>query len=189
MFLGIELLAVIFSLICVYYTVHKNILAWPIGLIGVSLYAIIFFNTELFADFGLQFIFFFQGLYGWYNWYKNKHKVTKVIKTAYLSIRDKLIYLSFILITYIGVSLFLINYTNSSVPYVDSFVATLSLYANWLLAKRKIDNWFLWIIADIIYIGLFYYKGLFMSSGLYLIFLVMATIGLINWIKTYKKEN
>ena len=74
MFFEIEFLAVIFSLVCVYYTVVKNILSWPIGLIGITLYGIIFFNARLFADFGLQFIFFFQGLYGWYNWVKNKDK-------------------------------------------------------------------------------------------------------------------
>jgi len=186
MFFEIEFLAVIFSLVCVYYTVVKNILSWPIGLIGITLYGIIFFNARLFADFGLQFIFFFQGLYGWYNWVKNKDKLTKELKTTYLSKIDKLKYLFLILITYIVIASILSSYTNSSVPYVDSFVSTLSLYANWLLAKRKIDNWYLWIVADIIYIGLFWYKKLYMSSCLYLVFLIMATYGLINWIKRNK---
>lgn len=184
----IEFLSVIFTLICVYLTVKKSIWAWPISLIGVALYSIVFYRTQLFADFGLQIIFFIQGVYGWINWYVNKDKITKKLKTTYLSLKGRLLYTGLIMISYVFVALILDNFTNSNVPYIDSFVAVLSLYANWLLARRRIDNWVLWIIADLVYVGLFYYKGLYMSMGLYFIFLFMAGSGLINWIKTYKKE-
>ncbi|MFO0356707.1 MAG: nicotinamide riboside transporter PnuC, partial [Sphingobacteriaceae bacterium] len=77
----------------------------------------------------------------------------------------------------------LVNYTDASTAYVDAFVATTSLIANWLMAKKYVENWVLWILADIIYIGLFLYKDLYLSSGIYLVFLILAIKGLIDWSK------
>ena len=73
------------------------------------------------------------------------------------------------------------HYTDASVPWGDSLVAVGSLIANWLLAKRKIESWYIWIGADIIYIGLFIYKGLFLSAILYWILAILAVQGLKNW--------
>lgn len=183
-----EIIAVIFSLICVYLTVKKNVWAWGTGLIGVSAYAYVFFQSKLYADFTLQFFFFVQGLYGWYNWVHNKDNVTKELKTAYLSIKEYLIYGFSMIISYIIIVYLLSTYTDSHLPYVDSFVSILSLFANWLLAKRKIENWILWIIADVVFIGLFIIKELYLSAGLYTIFLIMAIIGLIKWRKEFKND-
>ena len=155
-----EIIAVIFSLICVYLTVKKNIWAWGTGLIGVIAYGFVFFGANLYADFGLQFVFFAQGIYGWYNWVNNKDIATKELKTAHLSITEYIIYGISMVILYTTVVYILSNYTDSQLPYVDSFVSILSLFANWLLAKRKIENWILWIIANVVFIWLFITKEL-----------------------------
>lgn len=174
----IEIIAVVFSLLCVWLATIRHLLNWPIGIIGVTAYLILFYQVRLYADMSLQVIFILQGFYGWYNWGNGK---TEVDDVSYLD-RKKIILYS-ILILFLGTtwSYILVNYTNAATPYIDSFVSTLSLTANWLLAKKKVENWILWIIANIIYIALFWYKELYLSSGVYVIFLILAIKGLIGW--------
>jgi nicotinamide mononucleotide transporter len=78
------------------------------------------------------------------------------------------------------------QYTDASSPYIDALASTISLAANWLLARRKIDNWILWIVADMIYIGLFWYKELYLSSAIYAVFLLICIMGFFEWKKTVK---
>ena len=137
----IEILAVVFSFLCVYLSTVKNALAWPVGIIGVLFYMVVFYENNLYADFGLQFVFIIQCIYGWVNWVRNKDEEVDEVKVEYLSKKERIRYLFYIVGTYVIVSFTLSEYTNSSVPYIDSFVATLSLYANWLLAQRKVENW------------------------------------------------
>jgi nicotinamide mononucleotide transporter len=131
-------------------------------------------------------LFFIQGVYGWVNWYKNRDNVTNELKTTHLKLIEYILYGIIMIILYISSVYILKTYTSSSLPYVDSFVSVISLVANWLLAKRKIENWILWIIVNVVYIWLFYYKELYLSAGLYMLFLIMAIDGLYKWLKTYK---
>lgn len=179
----IEIFAVVFSFLCVYLSTIKNPLAWVIGIVGIFFYMFVFYENNLYADFILQFVFISQSIYGWVNWIKNKSIKTDEVKVEYLTNKNRIKYIFFIICTYAIVAFTLNKYTNSSVPYIDSFVATLSLYANWLLAQRKIENWIIWMVANVIYVGLFIYKGLYLSSGLYFIFLINSIRGLILWSK------
>lgn len=177
----IEIIAVVFSLVCTWLAVKKHILNWPMGIIAVVAYMILFYREKLYADMMLQVIFMAQGFYGWYNWiYKKENEELNVES---LSLIEKISY--FFLITTFSIiwCYFLINYTNASSPVVDSFVSTISLLANWLMARKKIENWILWILADAIYIGLFWYKELYLSSFIYLVFLFLAFKGYIDWNK------
>jgi len=179
----IEGLAVIFTLVCVWLAAKRHVLSWPIGMIAAVFYAIVFYDTNLYADFALQFVFFIQGIIGWMFWKRNLEKESQLIKIESMNLFETF---KWFFISIIGVNivfLILINYTNASAPLLDSIVAVNSLIANWLLAKRKLQNWILWIIIDVIYIGLFIYKGLYLSAGLYLILGVMAYLGLKNWLK------
>jgi nicotinamide mononucleotide transporter len=178
----IEIIAVLFSLACIWLAVEKHPLNWPVGLVGVAAYMILFFQVKLYADMLLQVVFIAQGVYGWYNWMKRKDD-QKEIEVTYLQTRQRLIYAASIIVTTVAWSYVLVHYTDASTPYVDAFVATLSLVANWLMAKKKTDNWVLWILADAIYVALFWYKELYLSSGIYVIFLILATKGLIDWNK------
>ena len=180
----IELLASIFTLICVYLTNKRSILSWPIGILGIIFYSIVFFQAKLYADFILQFIFFIQSIFGWINW--NKNKMNNVIKINKLTFNEIL----YILIFYVFLSglttYLLLNFTNASLPYWDSQLMTLSLIANYLLIKRKLENWIIWILVDINYIFMFIYKNLYFSSVLYFILLIIAISGFINWRKNYE---
>lgn len=178
----IEIIAVVFSLLCTWLAVKKHILNWPAGIIGVTFYLILFYQVKLYADMLLQVVFICQGIYGWYNWYYKSATEDKV-SVSYMNNLQRISYGLIIIVVSLVWSFLLVKYTNASTPYVDAFVSTTSLVANWLMAKKKTENWILWIVADIIYIVLFWYKELYLSSAVYLVFLIMATIGLLEWNK------
>jgi nicotinamide mononucleotide transporter len=184
----IEAIAVLFGLICVYYSSTKNILSWPTGIISTIAYAYLFYKLSLYADFTMQFIFIGQGLYGWYNWIKNKDKFTHELIIEKLSLFEIFKYCIIMIVFYIILVFLLIKFTNSNLPYIDSFVTVISLTANWLSAKRKIDNWVFWMVANVVYIYLFSWKGLYMSVGLYTLFIVLDIYGIKNWKKGLPKN-
>lgn len=181
----LEILAVVFTFICVYLTTKNRVSAWPVGIIGVVLYSIVFFQVQLYAEVILQIIFLIQSTYGWYNWSETKHKppapITKLTNLQRASWVGAIF-------AFTGILYNILIYTNASIPLVDSFTTSVSLVANWLLAERKLDNWYLWIFVDLIYVGMFAYKMLYLTSALYLIFFFMAMYGLHNWKKEYYEQ-
>lgn len=176
----IEIVAVFFSLLCIVLAMYKHILNWPAGIIGVSAYFLLFYEIKLYADMVLQLVFVVQGLYGWYNWNQDKNKEEK-ITASFLSNGKRLFYGFLVIAFACGWAWMLMQYTDASTPYADALAATVSLAANWLMARKKIENWILWITADVIYIALFCYKELYLSSGIYAVFLLLSVKGLINW--------
>lgn len=180
----LELIAALFTIVCVWLANKRNIMSWPVGIVGVILYSFIFLNSNLYAEFGLQIIFLIQSIYGWYFWVKHKDSEHSYkIKPDRLNKRE--IISSFL----IGIILFIIsgfllsNFTNASIPWLDTFLASFSLVANYLLSKRKIENWYIWIFLDVIYVVMFIYKELYITSILYSILLVLAINGLRHWKK------
>lgn len=177
----IEIIAVVFSLACVYLTIKRNILCWPVGLVGTTAYGFLFYENQLNADMTLQVIFTIQGIIGWWQWkhgaVSKEFPVTNLKPAQYFEL-----FLGSSLAFVIAV-LILKFFSNSSVVFVDTFVSIGSIAANWLLVKKKLQSWIIWVIVDAVYIGLFLYKGLYLSSALYLVFLIMAIRGYVAWKK------
>lgn len=179
----IEITAVVFSLLAVWLSAKKHVLNWPAGIIGVSFYLLLFWQTKLYADMVLQVVFILQGIYGWYSWYSTEQRVHN-IPVSYLGNSKRILYSVIIIASALIWGTLLKRYTDAASPYIDALASTISLVANWLLARRKIDNWILWIGVDVIYIGLFWYKELYLSSGIYLVFLLISVKGFIEWKRT-----
>ena len=177
----IETIAVLFTLLSVYLTVKGNILCWPMSLIGVTFYSIIFYEHNLFGELFLQGVFFAQSILGWINWKKPKEE----LPISWISKHNRGQALNAILLLYMIVFIFTSN-LGGHMPLLDSAVTTLSISATFLLIKKKIEAWILWIINDILLIILFNMNGLDISSYVYFIFLILATTGLIRWIKDSK---
>ena len=176
----LEVVAVGFSLACVIGSARRQVWAWPAGLVGVVAYSMVFYGARLYADMGLQAVFFVQGCYGWVEWRRAKGSAPVVPITA-LSTRARALWAIGILVTALGVGGALAHYTDASSPYLDSLVSVMSLAANTLLARRVIDNWPLWVAADVLYGGLFSSKGLYLSAALYFVFLGLALAGWQAW--------
>lgn len=173
----IEILAVIFSLLCVILTIKKKILSWPIGILGVIFYFILFFDRKMYAESILQIIFLIQGIIGWIYWNKNK-KINEIKK---LNIVEFFIHIFFVIVLSRLTGVLFFNFTNNPYPYIDSFLAILSLLANFYLIKKFIQSWYLWIVVDVIYVFYFAFNEMYLSSGLYFVFLILAIKGLFDW--------
>lgn len=183
----LEIIAVIFGLLSVWYSKKINILVYPTGIISVVIYVYICLGAKLYADMGINFVYFVMSIYGWYNWTrKDKHK--KIIPISICNKRAHIINLSIFLFFFISLSYILSNYTDSNVPYWDSLTTAIFIVGMWLMAKKKVENWIFWIIGDIISIPLYFYKGLVLTSLQFTIFLVIAILGYLAWRKKYIED-
>jgi nicotinamide mononucleotide transporter len=180
----IEVLAVVATLASVWLSVRRNILTWPTGIIGVSAYFVVFLRERLYADMALQVLFFVQCSYGWWAWHRIEQRAEPPIRT--LSRRGRvLVGVGVATAAWVAGAL-LGRYTDASAPYWDATASVLSITANQLLARRLLDNWVLWIIADALYVGIFAWKGLYLSAALYALFLGMVIAGLRRWAREYE---
>ncbi len=184
----LEVFATVFTLICVWLTVKRSIWCWPAGIIGVSAYFFVFYDSKLYADMGLQIIFLAQSIYGWYFWVHGKEEDHDNVPIRLLNLKERLLALALIAALILTIGTLTARYTDTDVAYLDAMVASISLVANLLLARKILDNWVLWIFVDVVYVGLFYYKELYLTSALYLVFFFMATAGFIQWRKEWRLQ-
>jgi nicotinamide mononucleotide transporter len=178
----IEIIAVIFSLLSVIFAVKNNILTWPTGILGLSFYALFFYNNHIWGNMFLQIPFLIQSIYGWLKW---ESKVTSKVQWLDKNDRNILIVLSFLFIIF--VTYILLMFKDGS-PYFDGLTTSLSLIAMLLLVKRKIDTWLYWIVTDILFVIFFLNDGHYLSASIYTIFLILAITGLIKWRKNLKMD-
>jgi nicotinamide mononucleotide transporter len=182
----IEWTAVIFGFICVFLNAMENVWGWPTGLVSVGLYFIVFFNAKLYADFTLQIFFFVTGIYGWYNWlYGGKDKDDLPITTS--SVKDWLTYIIIGIASLLVIGYLFDTYTDADLAYWDAYTTAFSLVAQVLMARKKIENWIIWIAVDVIAVGIYFVKGLYPTAILYAGFLVLATMGYLNWRKRMRE--
>ena len=179
----LELIAVVFSLASVVLAVRRHAATWPVGMIAVAAYFTVFTEARLYADAALQGVFFAQGVYGWACWMRSGRVAGAATEAPIVALEwpRRLAIAALVTAAAWGIATGLSRYTDASSPRLDATVSVLSLTANWLLARRVIDNWALWIIADVLYIGLFVSKGLNASAALYAVFLVLAIAGWRSW--------
>lgn len=178
----LEIIASVFGLLCVFLTVRQNLWCWPTGVVQVVLYTIIFYQAKLYSDAILQVVYFFLQFYGWYHWLHGGKEKAPVPVTQ-LS-RPRL--WGWLLIGVIGSALWgfgMARFTDAALPYPDAVVVVLSLVAQWLMARKILESWHFWITVDVVAIGVYWAKQLYITTGLYAIFLVLAAQGLLAWKK------
>jgi nicotinamide mononucleotide transporter len=175
----LEMVAVVFSFAAVWLTIRKHVACWPVGLVGVTAYFLLFHRLRLYADMALQVVFFAQGLYGWWFWRRGGTDRREPPVTL-LGLPRLAVLAASVLLATLGIGALLAR-TDASAPYLDSFLALTSLAANALLARKVLESWWLWITADVLYIGLFLTRGVPLSAALYLVFLLMAIQGAVRW--------
>ena len=182
----IEILGAILGLAYIFFSIKQHILTWPTGLLTSALYVVVFFNARLYADMGLQVYYVIISIYGWYFWLSGKKQNEK--KVGVRSTRKILwLKLAVVSIALYALLLFILsNYTNSDVPHMDSVTTALSIVATWMLARKYIEHWLLWIFIDGFSAGLYIYKGLWATVILFIVYTVMALLGYIEWRKDLK---
>lgn len=181
----IELSGIGSSLLGVYFSIQQKAIAWLWNILASILYAILFYQSRLYSDMELQGFFVLMAIFGLYNWQKNEKKW----------IPEKSNWKGIIIgVCFVGVFGIISGFLhdsftqNASFPYFDSMLTALSIWGTWLAANKKIENWYVWILADVLYTLMYFQKDLYLTGILYVLFVILAIQGLISWRKKMGKE-
>ena len=187
-----EAIGSITGLISVWLTVRNNVWCWLWGIVSVLVYAVVFFDARLYADMALQLVFVGMNLFGWYEWlHPNASTSEQPAKQRISSIPQQELLISLVSggITGVALSIFLKRFTNAAVPEIDAALTALSLVAVWMQARKYRESWLVWLVADVLYVGLFFNRTLWLTGALYLVFCLMAVLGWREWNHQMQQEN
>ena len=190
-----EVLGVLFALIYLWFSIRQNIWLWPFGLLTSFFYILVFYNSRLYADMGLQVYYLVISVYGWYHWLyggksdrKDALPVTRTTKQQGI----RLFLITFViywilaaLLTYLPGWL---GIPGSQMICWDAFTTAGSIVATWMLARKILEHWLIWIVVDLVSMGMYIYKGLYLTSFLFIVYTVMAVVGFLEWKKDLHKE-
>ena len=177
---ALETLAVIFGIVSVYLSVRENIWSWPTAIVNVTLYIFVFYRARLYADMGLQVVYIAISIYGWYEWLHGGEQKTELkVSRATWRLAGALAAIGVAAAALLGT--LLARTTNAALPYLDSTTTATSLVAQWMMARKILENWLVWVAVDVVYIGMFVYKSLHLTALLYGVFLVLSAGGYLRW--------
>lgn len=180
----VEILGFVSGALCVWLVARQNVWNWPIGIANNITFLILFWAAGIYADAGLQIVYMALALYGWWAWLRGgaDHGALTVTRTT----RDQWLVLGAVgVVATAGLTVLLDTVTDSTVPLPDAITTVLSLLATWGQARKKLESWWLWIAADVIYVPLYAYKDLWLTAVLYVGFLALCVLGLRNWRASY----
>ena len=181
----LEWIAALAGAVSVYLSARENIWSWPTAIVNVGLYIIVFRRAGLYSDMGLQVVYLALSIYGWYQWlYGGANRTELTVSRA--TAREWLIVTPIVLVFWIALARYTATLPGVALPLLDAGLATVSLVAQWMMTRKIIENWMLWIVADIIYVPMYVYKGLPVTAVLYAVFLVLAVVGLRSWSRSYR---
>ena len=185
----IELGGTVFGLIYVLFSIRQSLYTWPTGIITSLLYCWVFFDAKIYAGMVLQGYYLVISLYGWWSWNhsvepgsgEGKLKVNRT--SSNLGVRLFILNLLITLVMYYILG----RYTDSPVPLGDAFTTSLSIIATWMLARKKLEHWIIWIFVDLISAAIYLNRGLYSTVFLFLVYTIMAGIGFYEWQKEPRK--
>ncbi|HOH93073.1 MAG TPA: nicotinamide riboside transporter PnuC [Bacteroidales bacterium] len=178
-----EIIAATLGIIAIYFQIKVKPFYWIISLVVSSMYIVVYFSAKLYADMSMQFYYVGMSIYGLYVWLSGNNNsdkktipISKIKNFKSWIIIVLISALSFIIIGYI-----LKNFTDSNVPWWDSFTTSLSFVATWMLARKKIENWLVWIVVDATSVALYIYKQLYPTTILFIVLTLLAIVGYLQW--------
>lgn len=183
---NLELIAVAFGLANLTLLIRRSVWSYPFGIVMVTLYAVIFYDAKLYSETGLQVFFFVIQVFGWMRWHELQRD-TGAIAVRWSTPPVAAIWLIATIAMASGLGVAMDHFTDAAAPYPDAAIAAASVSAQFLLVFRRIESWVYWIVIDVLAIWLFYTRELHATSALYAVFLVMATIGLVQWVRSGKQ--
>ena len=187
----VEIAGTILGILYVFLSIKQNILTWLLGLLTSVLYIYVFFNAKFYADMSLQVYYVWVSIYGWILWSKGEKKEHSDthLKVSKTSTKQYLVLGAISAILWIGIYFILKYLTDSPLPVGDAFTTALSIVATWMLAKKLIEHWILWVIIDFVSLLLYVYKELYPTAIMFVIYVGAAIWGYIEWKKDYRKLN
>jgi nicotinamide mononucleotide transporter len=186
----LEITAVLFGLLSVWYAKKDNICVFPTGIINTAIYVYLLWKWSLLGDMMINFYYVIMSVYGWYHWTRTKNDVVQFPISRMTTAEKKwsaIIFLLTILFV-VAVYTFFDKFTHWT-SYVDTLVTGIFFVGMWLMARRKVENWILWILGDVISIPMYFAKGYTFTSIQYFIFTIIAVFGYIEWKKTLNNSS
>jgi len=187
----LDITGTIIGLVYLWLEYKASIHLWVVGIIMPAIYIFTYYKAGLYADFGINIYYFFAAIYGWLVWtFGKKHgqKEGEELPVTHASYKFMFKALALFVVLWIIVALILIHFTNSTVPILDSFVNSLSIIGMWMLARKYAEQWITWIVVDAVCCGLYIYKGIPFTAGLYGVYAIVAIFGFLKWKKMIKNE-
>lgn len=176
----IEPVAVVVTLAAVWLTTRQSIWCWPLALVSVTLYGVVFYEARLYADMGLQALYFALALYGWWAWLHGGEAGGE-LRVSLASGRLRWILLLAGALAGVTLGQTLSRLTDAALPFMDSLLTAFSVIAQWMQTRKLLEAWLVWLAVDVLYVAMFLYKGLVPTAGLYAVFLALAAAGFARW--------
>lgn len=177
---ALEILAVVVSFLGIWLTAKRRMLCWPVSLLACALYFKLFLDVRLYSDMVLQALFGAAIVYGWTAWARGKEPGGEVVVTP-ISPAKAAIGLAAGAVGAVAIGWFTSRYTNAALPWMDAGLSSFSLVAQYWTARRHVANWLLWIAVDLLYVGMFAFKELWLTAGLYAAMVGLAVLGYRRW--------
>ena len=187
----LELLGTIVGVIYLWLEYKASIHLWIVSIIMPIIYLFIFYDAGLYADFGVNIYYLLIAIYGWIMWKYGKSKsketqateetVSTELPITHMPIRKWPSTMAIFIIIFIGIALILKEFTDSNVPWLDAFTTALSIVGMWMLAQKYIEQWWTWMIVDVVSVGLYIYKDLYFTAALYALYALIALFGYRKW--------
>lgn len=176
----LEIVGTIIGFVYLWQEVKASIWLWLTGIVMPAIYTVVFYQSGLYADFGIQVYYIFAALYGFLFWKFGK-KQDKPLPIVHTTARQGVILFLITVLVFIPIYLILTKFTDSTVPFYDSATTALSIVALWMLAKKHVEQWFVWIAVDAVSSALYFYKGIYFTAVLYAVYTVVAIYGYKKW--------
>jgi nicotinamide mononucleotide transporter len=175
----LEGIAAAFGVVSVFLSTRQNIWSWPTAIVNVALYTIVFYDGRLYGQMGLQTVYLVLSAYGWYQWLHGGEQKTELrVSRASPRLLANLAVLN--IVSWVALAAIL-RQTDAALPWLDALLTTTSLIAQWMLTRKILENWLLWIAVDIVYVPMFISQHLYATALLYAAFLVLAVMGFVEW--------
>ena len=176
----LEIVGVVFGILGVWLTTRQKVWCWPTGMVSVIAFVAVFYRAKLYAAMGLQCVYVALLAYGWYAWLhggdaRGPLRVTRIRPRAMAALTVAGAAAT------AGLGWWLGRSTDEALPYLDAFTTVFSLVAQWMQARKRLENWVLWVIVDVLYVGMALTQGLTLTSGLYLVYVGLAILGYRDW--------
>ena len=181
----LEYIAVAAGILSVWFSKKENILVYPVGLVNTIIYIYLSFKYQLIGESAVNFYYTVVSLYGWFIWSRKDHRQRPVLKISFSSRKEWIAQLSFFGGLYLAI-FFVLTYLKQAfypgvVPWADGFASATAFTGMWLMARKKVESWYWWIATNIASIPLYFVKGLSLTSGYYVVLLILAVLGLSEW--------
>ena len=177
----LEVVAFVLAIVMVVLNMRVNALAWPLAIISSLLYFALFWNSRLYGDASLQVFFALVALWGWWQWLRGRAADGAALQVRALPVRGRWALLLALALAWPATGLFLKTFTDTDVPWWDAFPTAASVIGQWLLGRKYVENWPAWVVVNVVSVGLFAYKGLWLTTVLYTLFVAMSFMGWRAW--------